>query len=291
MSELYKSLPDRVKKLSLNYQSQYMIGIRELANKKLDDVDLWTTLNNIDDDMGDVTGPGSKPDNFGWGIDANAFKNTAFISYDPNPVKNFENMNTTEKTAGSIQFNIIRPDKNSTINDVRNAFYLILNKHKDWRVYNGGFGDGSWPVKVDLLLTKFKSLRNINLYGFHFKAIKLHSETDIFTISAKELATSQFSSLVEPNWGPNDKPKILFDNKSVKAVHIVGGAKDLENTKWIRELQGLALGLKNMNKVHKIIVDTEDMKKLFVSSGVVDSSITIQVGLDNTNNEGEPNFD
>ncbi|MGV2393833.1 UNVERIFIED_CONTAM: hypothetical protein O8I53_13315 [Campylobacter lari] len=58
MSEYYKAIPDTVKILTLDYETHNMFGIRELRNKKFDDVQLITQMHNINNNMGDKTGPG-----------------------------------------------------------------------------------------------------------------------------------------------------------------------------------------------------------------------------------------
>ncbi|TPR54066.1 putative immunoglobulin-blocking virulence protein [Metamycoplasma neophronis] len=289
IANIYKNLPSRIKKLSLDYETQIMDGIGALQNKMLDEVELFTSLNNNDDNIGDSRGHAMNYP-YGWGIDPNAFRNTKFISYDYNPTKNFENQNTTEITAGAIVFNVIRPDVNGSLTDVINGFRLALHTHEDWRVYNGSFGDGSWPVKVDMSLTNFTTLKAVNLYGKKFKTLKFKSKGDTFTLEAIDLGPSQYSAILA-NWGPNDKPKILFSDDLTHKILIKGTVADLTKTgkgSWVTELNALVEGVKNAKNIDTIEVENQDMYNLLQQSGQL-SGLKLSLKSDNSGSE-EPIF-
>ncbi|QGZ97920.1 putative immunoglobulin-blocking virulence protein [Mycoplasma sp. NEAQ87857] len=261
---IYKQIPSNVKKLTLIFSSEKTTGLSELKNHRFDEIELVADINNNDDKLGPLDNQGVGTYIYGWGIDPIMFKNTKIAPKNYNPVKGWDNQGATEKTAGGITFNIIRPDKGSTLSDVNEGFKIALHTKRSWKIFNGNWGDEGFPIKIDLSLTKLTSLKGINLYNKYFKVLKLHSDNRWFTIDGKDLGQSQFEHL-EAQWAPNEKnPKVFFD-RDVDSLRITGNAVDLTNG-WNTQLYALMHGMLNSQTLRTIYVDNQKMLDTIKSS-------------------------
>ncbi|WP_406613778.1 putative immunoglobulin-blocking virulence protein [Mycoplasma corogypsi] len=274
---MLKMMPKSVKKVTLDFASEKMFGIIALKDRELIEVDLITSLNNTNDNIGDLSVPGTDTNSYGWGIDPIAFNKTKAIAYDYIPVKSWESINVwnTVRSAGAIQFNVIRPDIGATDSDIKEGFKLALNKHSDWRVYNGNYGDGSYPVKIDLSnIPTRTSLIGIDLNDRYkkqkrFKTLKLYADSDTFTVPLLQFDKQQWEAMLA-NFGPRpeDKPKIIFSNRSVTKVYIKGDGKNLIGQKGYKnQFAGLFYGLSNARRVTDILVDSQEVIDLIKVSG------------------------
>ncbi|TNK88980.1 putative immunoglobulin-blocking virulence protein [Mycoplasmopsis pullorum] len=280
LSEIFKNLPPQIDKLTLNFETTKMTGLKYLKDKRLKQVELVTTKPNINDNIGDVSG-----NRYGWGIDPIAFLNTEFVAHDYTNTYGHDNYNSIQVQYGPIQFNVIRPGAGSTLDDVNKGMNLVLFEHRDWKVFNGAHGDQGWPIKIDLSETNLKSLKGINLGKYIFRVLKLPSNGSVFEISISEFCDSQFVKVLG-KWGPTEKPKILFGDSSTTKIHLSGGA-DQFHGEWTRQLQGLLEGLKNGSPaVRTIIVDDEDVAATLKNSPAYSSQFNVVVG-----GKGGYNFD
>ncbi|OAB49073.1 putative immunoglobulin-blocking virulence protein [Mycoplasmopsis gallinarum] len=276
ISNILKQIPSSIDKLTLIYDTEKMIGISALKNLRLKQAELLTTLPNTDDNIGDGNLSIYK---FGWGIDPIAFKNTEFVPYDFQMTRGWDNYKSNIVYTGPIQFNVIRPDKGSTLDDIKTGFDMVLRTKKDWRVFNGQFGDQGYPIKIDLSLTKFNSLKGINLGEYYFRVLKLPSKRSTFTFNIADLGASQFSKILA-DWGPTAKPMIVFGDLQTSKIHLKGTAQDFSG-KWNKELQGFLTGVLNNQQAREIIVDDNNVKQIITGSPGWKSEFKISIASDN----------
>ncbi|RIV16559.1 putative immunoglobulin-blocking virulence protein [Mycoplasmopsis gallopavonis] len=275
ISEILRDIPSSINKLTLIFDTEKMAGISYLKNKHFAQVELGTSINNVDDNLGDMS---NRPFIYGWGIDPIIFQHTDFVAHDWTATKGFDNYQSSQVQYGPIQFNIIRPSADSSFEEVKKAFDIVLETHKDWRIFNGEHGDQGWPIKIDLSETKLKSLKDINLYKHKFRVLKLPSSGTTFTLDISDLGASQYSAILA-DWGPNEKPKILFGNDRTTKIHFKGNASDFSG-KWAKELQGFLTGVVNNTNIRTIVVDNDDVLQILKGSPAWDSRFQIRTALE-----------
>lgn len=288
ITDILRNIPSQIKNLSLGFDTQKILGLGELKNKTFTQVELLTSLRNADDNIGDASLPRY---NYGWGIDPIAFQNVSYVAHDWTSTKGWDNQGSFSVYYGPIQFNVIRPGKDTSWDDVKKGFDLVLDTKKDWRVFNGQFGDQGYPIKIDLSETQFTSLKEINLRKHKFRVIKLPSSGSKFTLNIADLGKAQYSTILAA-WGPTEKPKILFGDERTNQVYLKGSLSDLRSGgKWVPELQALLIGMKNIGTVKTIIVDSQDVLNVIKNSGAWDSSFTIKLSSESNSNQGGFDFD
>ncbi|AWX69390.1 putative immunoglobulin-blocking virulence protein [[Mycoplasma] anseris] len=212
---LLSKLPNHVKKLTLFFETSNTQSISALKNKHLDDVEILTKSPNVS------SSKGIEPL---WGIDPIGFRYTKNVSFDYNNNSSGEYASNTTR-AGSIQFNIIRPSASDTEAEVKEAFRIAYVTKKDWKIFQGSFGDGSWPTWIDLSLQpNFRSLKGLELANKVFYNLKLHNDSEIFTVTSDDIHLQQWDKLIVR--GP-DRAKLTFDNPNVNALYIKGLAYNL----------------------------------------------------------------
>ncbi|VEU70199.1 putative immunoglobulin-blocking virulence protein [Mycoplasmopsis glycophila] len=289
ITDILRDIPSQIKNLSLGFDTQKILGLGELRNKTFTQVELLTSLRNADDNIGDASLPRY---NYGWGIDPIAFQNVSYVAHDWIATKGWDNQGSSSVYYGPIQFNVIRPGKDTTWEDVKKGFDLVLDTKKDWRVFNGQFGDQGYPIKIDLSETQFTSLKEINLRKHKFRVIKLPSSGSKFTLNIADLGKAQYSTILAA-WGPTEKPKIIFADSTTSKIHLKGTLKDLKSGgKWVPELQALLIGIKNAGNVDTIYVDSEDVKRVLQGSSAWSyGSAKIHVITEEDKNKGGLDFD
>ncbi|WP_426461456.1 putative immunoglobulin-blocking virulence protein [Mycoplasma hafezii] len=287
ISGILDSLPSSINKITLVYDTEKMYGISALKRLHLKQAEILTTINNIDDNLGENLATY----NYGWGIDPIAFSNTDYVAFDYNATRGWGAAGSYEVQTGPVNFNIIRPDRGSTFDDIKEGIELVLHTHKDWKVFNGQHGDEGYPMKIDLSLTDIKSLKGINLGSYLFKTIKLPSSGTTFDFDIKDLGGSQFNVILA-NWGTSDKPMILFGDSRTTKVHFKGSYKDFSG-RWTRELQGFLTGIINNNEVRTIIVDDENVLKILKQSPAWTSADTsnLKIVVGESQDNGGFDFD
>ncbi|WP_208664614.1 putative immunoglobulin-blocking virulence protein, partial [Mycoplasma nasistruthionis] len=259
LRSLLEQLPSHVTSVELFFATKDTSAMSGLKNKVLDNVGLYTTIPNIDEE----------DDRTDWGIDPIALLNTKFVPATGRTLRSFTPQAAGDR-AESIQFNTIRPSKTDSFEDVRRGFEIALKTKEDWRIFNGRFGSGSWPSYIDLSLNpQLRSLKGLPLNQRVFQKLTLHNQGEIYELPFGDLAVSQFGSLVVS--GP-DRPRLQFNDASTHILYISGNPNDLQDG-WGKQLYGLleagtsADGRKQLPKAFDTLyVDSEDAARVIRSS-------------------------
>ncbi|AWX42573.1 Uncharacterised protein [Metamycoplasma cloacale] len=248
---LLANLPSHVKKLTLFFETTNTQSLSALKNKQLDDIEILTKSPNVSSSLG------IEPL---WGIDPIAFRYTRNVSFDYNNNASGEYASGTVR-AGSIQFNIVRPSASSSESEVKEAFRIAYVTKKDWKIFQGSFGDGSWPTWIDLSLQpKFRSLKGLELGGKVFYNLKLHNDSEIFTVFSDDIDQQQWDKLIVK--GPQ-RSKLTFDNPNVNSLYIKGLAYNLPNN-YNPQLYGLFEAGKQVFRT--LYVDNQAMKDAIMNT-------------------------
>ncbi|YAF50391.1 hypothetical protein MG1601_746 [Mycoplasmoides gallisepticum] len=142
-----------------------------------------------------------------------------------------------------------------TLDQINEGLRIALKDRYGERIFQGAFGDGSWPTYLDFSnLPEIKSLQGMNFYGRVFKKLTLYNNSNVFTVDSKTLHQQQWSALLIK--GP-DRPKLMFVSpQKVDTLYIEGNAVDLGNN-WGPELYGLIESGKYVFQT--VYVDNETM--------------------------------
>lgn len=225
-TNLLKKLPKNIQVLSLYLQSFDATPLIGLKDKKIDELSISTSLNPLSDQ---------------WAMDPLSFGGVKHYSFDY--VNNTINYTKSEEIPGSIIFNTMKFSAGSTTKDINDGFKLAFETKKALRIYQGAFGDGSWPTSLDFsLVPKITSLKDLNLYGRVFKRLTLNAAAGqkVFEVNLKDLNKQQWKSIIVS--GP-EKAKMQFKtttgrNVDIDTYYIKGTLEDFDNN-WNRELYGL----------------------------------------------------
>ncbi|OBU80632.1 putative immunoglobulin-blocking virulence protein, partial [Mycoplasmoides gallisepticum] len=248
-SKILAQMPDSIQKLTLFFEARDTSSLIGLKDKKIQELDLYNSSNTVADD---------------WGINPYVLRGVKNITFD----YNHESITTStvqpnnKNMPGSIVFNTLKFDKGMTLDQINEGLRIALKDRYGERIFQGAFGDGSWPTYLDFSnLPEIKSLQDMNFYGRVFKKLTLYNNSNIFTVDSKTLHQQQWSALLIK--GP-DRPKLMFVSpQKVDTLYIQGNAMDLGNN-WGPELYGLIESGKYV--FQKVYVDNETMANTLNSS-------------------------
>ncbi|MES3497118.1 putative immunoglobulin-blocking virulence protein [Mycoplasmoides gallisepticum] len=247
-SEILSKMPDSIQKLTLFFEGKDTSSLIGLKDKKIQEIDLYNSSNTIADD---------------WAINPYALKGVKNITFDYNYDIGFPGIpGNNRDMPGSIVFNTLKFDKGMSLSQINEGLKIALNDRFGERIFQGQFGDGSWPTYLDFSnLPEIKSLQGMNFYGRVFKKLTLYNNSNVFTVDSKTLHQQQWSALLIK--GP-DRPKLMFVSpQKVDTLYIQGNAVDLGNN-WGPELYGLIESGKYV--FQKVYVDNETMANTLNSS-------------------------
>ncbi|WP_117274125.1 putative immunoglobulin-blocking virulence protein [Mycoplasmoides gallisepticum] len=241
-SKILAQMPDSIQKLTLFFEARDTSSLIGLKDKKIQELDLYNSSNTVADD---------------WGINPYVLRGVKNITFD----YNHESITTStvqpnnKNMPGSIVFNTLKFDKGMTLDQINEGLRIALKDRYGERIFQGAFGDGSWPTYLDFSnLPEIKSLQGMNFYGRVFKKLTLYNNSNVFTLDSKTLHQQQWSALLIK--GP-DRPKLMFVSpQKVDTLYIQGNAVDLGNN-WGPELYGLIESGKYVFQT--VYVDNETM--------------------------------
>ncbi|WP_350266831.1 putative immunoglobulin-blocking virulence protein [Mycoplasmoides gallisepticum] len=241
-SKILAQMPDSIQKLTLFFEARDTSSLIGLKDKKIQELDLYNSSNTVADD---------------WGINPYVLRGVKNITFD----YNHESITTStvqpnnKNMPGSIVFNTLKFDKGMTLDQINEGLRIALKDRYGERIFQGAFGDGSWPTYLDFSnLPEIKSLQGMNFYGRVFKKLTLYNNSNVFTVDSKTLHQQQWSVLLIK--GP-DRPKLMFVSpQKVDTLYIQGNAVDLGNN-WGPELYGLIESGKYVFQT--VYVDNETM--------------------------------
>ncbi|MES3497132.1 putative immunoglobulin-blocking virulence protein [Mycoplasmoides gallisepticum] len=241
-SKILAQMPDSIQKLTLFFEARDTSSLIGLKDKKIQELDLYNSSNTVADD---------------WGINPYVLRGVKNITFD----YNHESITTStvqpnnKNMPGSIVFNTLKFDKGMTLDQINEGLRIALKDRYGERIFQGAFGDGSWPTYLDFSnLPEIKSLQGMNFYGRVFKKLTLYNNSNVFTVDSKTLHQQQWSALLIK--GP-DRPKLMFVSpQKVDTLYIEGNAVDLGNN-WGPELYGLIESGKYVFQT--VYVDNETM--------------------------------
>lgn len=243
---ILSQLPDSVEKLTLFFEGRDTSSLIALKDKHIKELELYTekggTLNKE------------------WSLNPVALKNVDNVAFDYVRGQNF---------AGSIVFNRFKFDSTDTLESINEGFKIAFDTKSDQRIFQGEFGDGSWPTKLDFSnVPSIRSLRGINLYGRVFKELTLYSDSNVFTIDVPTLTEQQWSALLVK--GP-ERPKLYFEGPvAVDTLYFKGNAVDLKNN-YGQQLYGLIeSGNYNFRTIYvdnQVMADTLNKSQAFTKFG------------------------
>ncbi|MEA4115546.1 putative immunoglobulin-blocking virulence protein, partial [Mycoplasma sp. 744] len=222
-SEILSKMPNSIQKLTLFFEGKNTSSLIGLKDKKIQEIDLYNSNNTIADD---------------WAINPYALKGVNNITFDYNYDIGLPGIpGNNRDMPGSIVFNTLKFDKDMSLSQINEGLKIALKDRSNERIFQGSFGDGSWPTYLDFSnIPKIRSLQGMNFYNRVFKKLTLFNKTNVFTVDAKTLHLQQWSALLIK--GP-DRPKLMFASpRKVDTLYIQGNAVDLGDN-WGPELYGL----------------------------------------------------
>lgn len=252
LTEVFKSLPNTVQKLTLFFEGKDTSSLIALQDKHIKEIELYTSQNGL---------LGLDKD---WAINPNALKGVDFVPYDYN-----NDIDPTKVGAGvlkttSITFQVLKFDAVDNITTINQGLKIAFQDKYDLRVFQGYWGEGSWITHLDFSnVRNIRSLKDMNLYGRVFYDLTLWNENNIFEIKSSDLAKSQFSALIVKH--PTDYGKFHFvtpNNRAVDTLYISGNASSLQQG-WGTQLAAAISAGRNIFK--KIVVDDPNMVSLVSS--------------------------
>ncbi|UUM20630.1 putative immunoglobulin-blocking virulence protein [Mycoplasma sp. 2045] len=233
---ILKQLPESIQKLTLFFEGKDTTSLIALKDKRIQELDLYSSNDLLSKD---------------WGIDPIALRGVKNITFD----YTFAAMQDNTNMPGSIVFNRLRFDKDDTLEEINEGLDIAFKDRYNERIFQGEFGDGSWPTWLDFSLNKnIRSLEGMRFHNRVFKNLTLYNNTNTFTVNADTLAAQQWSAMLIK--GP-ERPKLHFVSPvEVNTLYIQGNARDLDDN-WGPELYGLIESGKNVFRT--IYVDNQTM--------------------------------
>ncbi|MBN0919015.1 putative immunoglobulin-blocking virulence protein [[Mycoplasma] gypis] len=236
--EILKTIPDHIKKVTLFFEGYNTDSLIGLTNKTIDELEVVSSLNNLSDK---------------WAIDPRAVNKVKYFSFDYNN----NTMNNGGGVAASIVFNTLRFAKDSTLDQVNESMKIAFVDKADQRIFQGAFGDGSWPTYLDLTQTpQLRSLKGINLYSKVFFKLKLWNSTPTFTVELKDIDKQQWNALIVK--GPR-RAELDFEGADVNAVYLKGSIDEIPNN-YNQQLYGLFEA--GRNAFRTVYVDSEAVARV-----------------------------
>ncbi|WP_186390753.1 putative immunoglobulin-blocking virulence protein [Mycoplasma struthionis] len=264
-SQILSQIPPSIKTATLFFETNDTSSLVGLKDKHLKDIQIVTKGNNLDE---------------AWGIDPIAFRHTDNVSFDYNVNKSPEYPSNSTPRASSIVFDTIRPAKTDSFSEIQEGFRLAYTTRKNWRIFNGSMGDGSWISRIDLSLhPELRGLKGLDLNDKVFNRLTLANSSNVFEVKASELVEQKWSRLIVK--GPQKAELKFVSPVPVDTLYIKGLAKDLPNN-YNAALYGLFEAGKKVFK--KIYVDNEVMKETIQARQATSAlGITVEVKPDNFN--------
>ncbi|TPE57263.1 putative immunoglobulin-blocking virulence protein [[Mycoplasma] falconis] len=203
------SIPSVVKSVTLFFEGYNTASLIGLHNKKIQELQMYSGLNNISDK---------------WAIDPNSINDVKNIVFEYN--NNYMN-NKDQKVAGGIVFNTLKYTKGSNLAEINAGQKIAFVTKGDQRVFQGAFGEGSWPTYLDFSeVPEIQSLKDINLYGKVFYQLTLFAKSNVFEVTGANLVKDQWNALIVK--GPT-RSKLIFKGGAVDSLYIKGNISDLPN--------------------------------------------------------------
>lgn len=248
-SKILAQMPDSIEKLTLFFEAKDTSSLIGLKDKKIQELDLYNSSNTVADD---------------WGINPYALRGVKNITFD----YNHESITTStvqpnnKNMPGSIVFNTLKFDKGMTLDQINEGLRIALKDRYGERIFQGAFGDGSWPTYLDFSnLPEIRNLKGMNFNTRVFKKLTLYNRTNVFETDAKTLHEQQWTALLFK--GP-ERPKLYFVSpQEVNTLYIKGNAIDLGDN-WGRELYCLIEAGKDVFQT--VYVDNETMAQVLNNS-------------------------
>ncbi|WP_322941668.1 putative immunoglobulin-blocking virulence protein [Mycoplasmopsis canis] len=281
--EILKALPDKIKLLKLFYEGFDTSDLIELENKEIDELGLYTTSNNIYDDI--------------WTINPLALRKVAWVNtndfnapggyiggYIPPSVIKFDGLSFDEGDYSVDSYGNI-----TSLERINNGLRMAYWTRNNEPFFQGGFGPGlkpdhneagnSWPLGLDLSRTKhirslkglqFNDIEGKNAGTRKLKRLKLYSEGEYFNIDVDDLNDGQFDTIMISEMPQMPKTKIWFSDKSTKKVKITSRNKHQLTSSGISNLQALFRWADQLDKDgYKVYVDSDETKQYIQGSGFI----------------------
>ncbi|VEU74968.1 Uncharacterised protein [Mycoplasmopsis citelli] len=226
---ILSQLPNSVKKLTLVFSAHDTSSLKGLKNKNIEELELYTSAGGIDGD---------------WGINPNSLKGVKYISFDYEP---------TNKNAGSIVFDRLRFDTEDNLSTINDGLKMVFDTRKDERVFQGYWGPGSWPLKLDFgNIPSIRSLKGMNLYGKVFKELTLYNASNTFEVDLPTLTQQQWYVLIVKGL---ERAKLYFKSPTrVDTLYLKGNTIP---SSYGRDLYGLIEAGKDL--FNTVYVDTQEI--------------------------------
>ncbi|UUM19427.1 putative immunoglobulin-blocking virulence protein [Mycoplasma sp. 1018B] len=248
-SQILAQMPNSIQKLTLFFEGKDTSSLIGLKDKTIQELDLYNSNNTIADD---------------WGINPYALRGVKKITFDYNheSITSGTHVPNNKDMPGSIVFNTLKFDKNMNLDQINEGLKIALKDRYGERIFQGQFGDGSWPTYLDFSnLPQIRSLEDMNFYTRVFKKLTLYNKTNVFSVDASRLHKQQWSAMLIK--GP-ERPKLYFVSpQPVNTLYIKGNAVDLGNN-WGVELYGLIESGKDVFQT--VYVDNDTMARVLNDS-------------------------
>ncbi|TQC51520.1 putative immunoglobulin-blocking virulence protein [Mycoplasmopsis mucosicanis] len=287
--EILQALPEKIKLLKLFYEGFDTSDLIELENKEIDELGIYTTSNNIYDDI--------------WTINPLSLRKVAWVNtndfnapggyiggYIPPSVIKFDGLSFDEgdykydANTGAIDYT--NPASLQRINDGLRLAYWTRNNEP---FFQGGFGPGlkpdhneagnSWPLGLDLSRTKhirslkglqFNDIEGKNAGTRKLKRLKLYSQGEYFNIDVDDLNDGQFDTIMISQMPQMPKTKIWFSDKTTKKVKITSRKGIALAASGKANLQALFRWADQLDKDgYKVYVDRQETKQYLKDSGFI----------------------
>ncbi|MDJ1647141.1 putative immunoglobulin-blocking virulence protein [Mycoplasma phocimorsus] len=233
--DILKALPKEFPQLTLILEGPNTKFLRHLEEKKIDQLDLFTTKN-----VASVNGKT-------WSINPWSLKGVAWVN--TNDYNASFDYNKYATIASRIVFDSLSFDQEDITKEgdkldltrinkgLRMAYYVRNNEG----IFQGGFGSGlnpdhnegnnSYPIELDLSRTELKSLRGLVFHDIKkpnnksrkLRKLTLQSTGEKFEIDANELNEANLDVLDTVSPGP-PATEIRFSNTSTKHIKIKGNS-------------------------------------------------------------------
>ncbi|WP_029512974.1 putative immunoglobulin-blocking virulence protein [Mycoplasmopsis iners] len=247
---ILSQLPSNIKKLTLFFEAKDTSSLIGLKDKQIDELELYTSNETISHE---------------WAINPNALRGVKYISFD----YSHSATSTNKDMPGSIVFNTLKFEPTDTVDIINQGLDMAFDTRSGERVFQGQFGDGSWPTFLDF--SNNPSIRSLQGMRFHdrvFKKLTLYNRNNIFTVDGKTISDQQWSALLIK--GP-ERPKLEFVSPvTVDTLYISGNAVDLKDNYNVQFYALLEAGKYVFNTVYvdnQKMADTLNRTQAFTTFG------------------------
>ncbi|WP_036433855.1 putative immunoglobulin-blocking virulence protein [Mycoplasmopsis columboralis] len=206
---ILSQIPDTVKKLTLIFEARDTSSLRALKDKHIEELEIYTSNGALDKE---------------WAINPYALRGVKFVSFD-----------YAQQGYGTIVFNKLKFDAEDNLSTINEAFRMVFDTRSGERIFQGAFGDGSWPTKLDFSnVPAIRSLKGMFLNNRVFKELTLYNSTNVFEVDLATLTSQQWSALLIK--GP-ERPKLYFSSPTLVNTLYFKGDSVPDN--FGRDLYGL----------------------------------------------------